>query len=473
MATPPSSILIIGSGVFGLGTAYALTQRKQYQNSKITLLERLPFPAPDGSSIDSSRIVRADYADPAYTLLMQETYPYWRSTLFGEAGRYTEAGLCIVMDDDYDLGRRYMNASLENVEAKLGLKRGRRGEGGQVEVLGDEGAVKRVMRNMGGEVGKQGYVNCTSGWSHAEDGVRYLRSLVEATGRVDFQTKEVSRLLFSPDHSSVLGIQTTTSEEITADLTILATGAWTPSLLDLRGIASANGQIMAYLNLTAEEQEALGSNPTLLNESSGMFIIPPRDRVLKVARHGYGYANPVTIPHPEKPANSGETITVSLPYTKTANDPTHSIPPEGLTALRAFLAKTIPSLASRPFTHTRICWYTDTPASDWLITHHPTYKGLFLATGGSGHGYKFLPIIGERIVDVLEGKDRDELGRVLREKWQWPRERVRGGVGNCGDGKGGEGHVWTDDWRGGRKGMVLAEEMGWSGNEGEASWAKL
>ena len=454
---PPSAILIVGSGVFGLGTAYALTQRPEYQNTQITLLERLPFPAPDGSSIDSSRIVRADYADPAYTLLMQDTYPYWRNTAFGAEGRYTEAGLCIVMDDDYEIGRQYMEASMENVQAKLGLRKGRREEGGGVEVLESEADVGRVMRGCDGQVGKRGYVNWTSGWSHAEDGVKYLRSLVEATGRVSFLTAEVSRLLFSPDRTSVQGVHTTTGETHTADLTILATGAWTPTLLDLRGIASANGQIMAYISLTDEEQTLLGSNPTLLNESSGMFIIQPRDNILKVARHGYGYANPTTIPHPERDPARGEKITVSVPYTQ-QTDPQTSIPPEGLHALRTYLAKTIPALADRPFTHTRICWYTDTPNSDWLITQHPSYRGLFLATGGSGHGYKFLPVIGERIVDVLQGRDRDALGRELRGKWAWPERRVEGV----------EGHVWTDDWRGGRKGMVLEEEMGWgTGTHGE------
>ena len=61
MARPkdiPCSILIVGSGVFGLGTAYALTQRSEFENTNITLLERLEFPAHDASSIDSSRIVR-------------------------------------------------------------------------------------------------------------------------------------------------------------------------------------------------------------------------------------------------------------------------------------------------------------------------------------------------------------------------------------------------------------------------------
>ena len=40
---------------------------------------------------------------------------------------------------------------------------------------------------------------------------------------------------------------------------------------------------------------------------------------------------------------------------------------------------------------------------------------FILATGGSGHGFKFFPIIGERIVDLLE----DELDPELREIWRW------------------------------------------------------
>lgn len=70
-----------------------------------------------------------------------------------------------------------------------------------------------------------------------------------------------------------------------------------------------------------------------------------------------------------------------------------------------------------------------------------------MATGGSGHAYKFLPTIGERIVDVIQRKDRDALGKEMRERWAWPRQRAR------------QDHVWTDDWRGeGVKGMILDEE---------------
>lgn len=100
------------------------------------------------------------------------------------------------------------------------------------------------------------------------------------------------------------------------------------------------------------------------------------------------------------------------------------------------------SLANRPFTKARICWYTDTPHGDFLITYHPDFEGLFLATGGSGHGYKFLPIIGEKIVDCVEGRCPEE----FREKWKWPAQRM-------------DVVITEDGSRGGRPGMVLGEEF--------------
>jgi len=44
---PPKEILILGSGVFGLSTAYALAQRPSFASSKITVVDRSPFPAPE------------------------------------------------------------------------------------------------------------------------------------------------------------------------------------------------------------------------------------------------------------------------------------------------------------------------------------------------------------------------------------------------------------------------------------------
>lgn len=448
--TAPKDILIVGAGVFGLGTAYALAQRPEFSNTKITVLERTDFPAQDGSSIDSSRIIRADYEDLVYARLMEEAMPYWKAD-FGAQGRFTQSGLCLVSNGQGGSAETFLQGALTNVTEKLGLRIGT-----DVTVFDNEADARKVMGTMGGFVGDRGYVNWTSGWAHAENGIKYMREKVDALNRVHFRTSEVSRLLFKGGNE-VLGVELKDGSHLTADLTILATGAWTPKLIDTRGICSATGQVLTYIDITSEEQAQLSQpgQPVILCENDGLFIIPPTGNKLKIARHGYGYANFVTIPHPEQP-NGGEEITVSLPRTK-LDDPTMSIPAEGQTACRNFLRAAIPRLGDRPFTDTRICWYTDTPTGDWLITYHPRYRGLFIATGGSGHGYKFLPIIGERIVDVLQQRDRDALGKELRERWAWPEKRQEAD------------HVWTNDWRGGgeeAKGMVLDVEMR-KGREGK------
>lgn len=275
--------------------------------------------------------------------------------------------------------------------------------------------------------------------------MRQMRSEVESTNRVTFLTGNVSHLLISPTNNRVSGIQLTTptNTELHAALTILATGSWTPSLLDMRGVAKATGQVLCYLPITAAEQERLQNSPTLINYTTGMFLLPPSNKVLKIARHGHGYVNPVTIPHPENLSSqpkpqSRETITISLPNT------TLPVPAEGQQECRHFLAQLHPDLANRPFTRTRICWYTDTPRGDFLIDYHPEYKGLFVATGGSGHGYKFLPVIGEKIVDCVMGKTPED----FRGMWEWPKERL-------------PEEEWEGDGsRGGPRGMVLMEELG-------------
>jgi len=459
----PSTILIVGSGTFGLSTAYSLTQNPLFASSKITLIDRLPFPASDAASIDTSRIIRADYADIAYSSLAFEAQEKWRNEWWGD-GIYHETGLAVVVNsglsdkaNNGELGREYMRKSMENV-LKLGLKTGTKSNGGDVEELQTTTDIRRVFNDDSpgaaakaqqerpeqktSLAGDFGYVNWRSGWADAEKAMRALRAKLEATNRVDFVHGTVKRLRFSS--SAVEGVQLADGASHSADLVMLATGAWTPALIDTRGVCSATGQCLAYLPIDAREQHALGDCPTLLNESSGLFMIPPQGNILKVARHGYGYINPTTIPHPEK---DGETITVSLPRTHITH-PGQGLPKEGLDACRGFLHDVLPSFKGRQFTNSRICWYTDTAKGDWILSYHPKYKNLFVATGGSGHAYKFLPVVGDKIVQCVLGKTPD----LFKGKWEWP-ERAE------------EDQIYTTDWRGGMKGMILEDEIAKSRKE--------
>jgi sarcosine oxidase/L-pipecolate oxidase len=58
-----------------------------------------------------------------------------------------------------------------------------------------------------------------------------------------------------------------------------------------------------------------------------------------------------------------------------------------------------------------------TPTADFLIAPHPRISGIHLATGGSAHAWKFLPIIGDHVVDSIEGS----LPQELVEKWAFQR----------------------------------------------------
>lgn len=425
MPPPPSSILIVGSGVFGLSTAYSLTQNPLYANTTLTVIDRSPFPAPDSSSIDSSRIIRADYSDPAYAALAAKAQRIWRDTSPGGLGegRYSESGLVLVADSERE---GYVRNSLENVR--------RLEKEDAVRELKSRREIDDVV-GAGGGSGDWGYVNWRSGWADAEAGMRWLRTKLEKTGRVQFVCAEVVGLV--REGKKVFGVRLKDGSVQGAALVILAAGAWSGRLVDLRGRATATGQVLVYLDLTAEEQERLGKMPVLLNMSTGLFIIPPRNRVLKIARHAYGYSNPTKVPHPD---GSGEVIEISLPRTA-VDDPSQWVPREGEEACRTALREMIPSIGDRPFTKSRICWYCDTPKGDFLITYHPELEGLFLATGGSGHAYKFLPVIGDEVVNCIGGQCPTE----FKDKWTWPT----GTVDNV---------VTEDGSRGGRPGLVLQEE---------------
>lgn len=58
-----------------------------------------------------------------------------------------------------------------------------------------------------------------------------------------------------------------------------------------------------------------------------------------------------------------------------------------------------------------------TPNQDFIIASHPHCKSLYVATGGSFHGWKFMPTIGRYVVEMLDGT----LDQALVKRWAWDR----------------------------------------------------
>lgn len=408
----PSSILIIGSGVFGLGTAYALARRDDFRNTKITLLDRSTdeslFPSRDASSVDSSRIIRADYADPAYAALAAEAQNEWRrqgDDELGGQGRYSESGLVLVADHvpagtgAKKDGADYCKQSWDNVNAMAKKDPALQGK---IKFLPNIEAIREAVGTGRVNAGVWGYQNLNSGWADADRSMQWLLRKVKETGRVKLASGTASSL--TREGNTVTGVKLSDGRQLSADLVVVAAGAWTGSLVDLVGRAAATAQVLAYLDITDEEQAALVNMPVYLNFNSGLFVIPPANNVLKVARHEYGYLNPTTAAAPLLSGTStpNAPYITSLPPSDIA-DAFLDIPQRSKDALRSALRDMvpIPAIHDRPFTSTRVCWYSDTRTADFIIDYHPEWEGLFVATGGSGHGFKFLPVLGERIADCI------------------------------------------------------------------------
>jgi glycine/D-amino acid oxidase-like deaminating enzyme len=100
-----------------------------------------------------------------------------------------------------------------------------------------------------------------------------------------------------------------------------------------------------------------------------------------------------------------------------------------LETLRGFLPQSFPTLADAELVFTRLCLYSDTASGHFLIDRHPRIEGLCVAAGGSGHAFKFAPLLGRWIADAALG-----VGTVPRFAWREASGTPTGDAARCNDG---------------------------------------
>lgn len=71
--------------------------------------------------------------------------------------------------------------------------------------------------------------------------------------------------------------------------------------------------------------------------------------------------------------------------------------------VREYLAERFPALASAPLVETRVCQYENTSNGDYLLDRHPERENVWLAGGGSGHGFKHGPMVGKYMAGLILG----------------------------------------------------------------------
>ncbi len=114
------------------------------------------------------------------------------------------------------------------------------------------------------------------------------------------------------------------------------------------------------------------------------------------------------------PGNANRGFKIADDAAGAAFDPTlgaRDTDPAGVTAAREFIARRFPALARAPLVGSEVCQYESTPDSHFILDRHPGASNLWIAGGGSGHGYKMGPVVGDLLAGCVLGDA--ELDRVF------------------------------------------------------------
>lgn len=406
-STPEPSVLIVGAGTFGTSTAYHLAQKYKVP-SKITVLDRDPSPPDLAASNDINKIIRADYTSPFYCHLAYESIFSW-ATWPELKPFYHRTGWIMLDQEGSDLSERIRKVLRDRGHDPT-----------------DDVSLKHVEENWKGILKgtelkgfQKAYWNPEAGWC---DAAAATASLMKAAMRygVKYVTGEVADLVTT--QGKVEGVRTKDGKQYSADQIVLATGAWTSSLMspieDRLGIpkdnrierqAQAAGVAVAHYKMSSTEMERLSDMPVVVYGEHGEVIPPPANRLLKFT-NSYTFTNTVT-------TDSGHRI--SMP----PDQDQHIVSDR----LRRETEAVMPSKVMPAFTrdkeadYWRICWDSRTPTQDWLLCRHSnsSLKNLYFAIGGSFHSYKFLPIAGQYMVNVLNGEGN---GTEKDKAWGWKED---------------------------------------------------
>ncbi|MBI3670611.1 MAG: FAD-dependent oxidoreductase [Acidobacteria bacterium] len=355
-------VAVIGAGVFGAWIAYHLERTGR----KVALLDAYGPANSRASSAGESRIIRMGYGpDEIYTRWAMRSLRLWQE-FFGRAGRplfYKTGVLWLAGADD-----RQARTTLETL-TKLGV-RSERLERAELE--------KRFSQFALGAV-RWGLFEPDSGALMARRAVQAVVEEAVLNG-VEYLTEAVA----TPRGKGRLAAITTKSgASVSAGVFVFACGPWLGKVFsDLLGerIFPTRQEVFFFGVPAGDRKFAPPAMPTWIADADEMYGIPDlENRGFKIAldRHG-----------PPFDPDTGRRVVTA----------------EGVAAMRKYVAERFPALKGAPVVETRVCQYENTSHGDFLIDRHPAFENVWLVGGGSGHGFKHGPALGEYVAArVTEG----------------------------------------------------------------------
>ena len=360
-------VAVVGAGVFGAWIALQLARR----DKRVVLLEAYGPGHSRSSSGDESRIIRMGYgADEIYTRWSQRSLILWKELFAATTNEplFKQTGVLWLAEPQNEMLR-----ATRAVLARCGVN---------FAELDRTALMERYP-----QINYDGIAN---GIYEPESGVLMARRAVAATVAeavrlgVHYRVSDV----IPPRESGKLSlIRTGSGEEFAAGEFVFACGAWLGKLFpqNLGERIFPTRQIVFYFGLPAgSETFSPPALPTFLfktDESYGMPNLESRGLKIGMDMHG------------EKvdPDTQSRIVT-----------------PQESERIREYAGFRFPALRSAPIVETRVCQYENTSSGDFLIDRHPQLDNVWFVGGGSGHGFKHGPAVGEYVASQLLDNAKSE-----------------------------------------------------------------
>jgi len=363
----PYDFAIIGAGVFGAWTARFLHRT----GASVILLDAYGPANSRASSADETRVLRMGYGpDELYTRWALRSLPLWLDFERRAGRKFFHRTGVLWLSHESDPYLR----SLHDVLGRAGVKR---------ESL-DSAELRRRWPQLRLPEVTWGVLEPESGLLMARSSVQAL--VADLANGVAYRTAAVG----APQGDGNLAtIQADSGDPVAARVFIFACGSWLPKVFPdvLRDRIFPTRQEVFYLG-TPPGSSAFRPQemPVWLHRTHPdlPYVLPDiENRGLKIAfdRHGEAF----------DPDNGSRMVA-----------------PASIERLRAYLERHIPALAKAPIVETRVCQYENTWNGDFLVDRHPLLENVWLVGGGSGHGFKHGPALGEYVAALVQGGSPSE-----------------------------------------------------------------
>jgi sarcosine oxidase len=365
----PYDVAVVGAGVFGAWTAYQLCQ----SGKRVVLIDAHGPGNSRASSGGESRIIRMGYgADEIYTRSARRSLQLWQE-LFAriDLRLFQRTGVLWLAHEDDPYPARSA-ATLRKVgipfEELTTAEVSRR-----YPQIGLEQIAWALLEPDSGVLLARRAVQAVT-FVATKTGVEYLQDAVSGTGVPPVNHAQDARATL--DH-----ITTASGRRISAGSYVFACGPWLPKIFPelLADRIHPTRQEVFFFGAPAGDRFTAPNLPTWIDFRDEVYGLPDLEgRGLKIAidRHG-----------PPFDPDSGSRLVTN----------------EGLAEVRQCLARRLPELKDAPVSETRVCQYENTSNGDFLIDRHPQFENVWLVGGGSGHGFKHGPVVGEYVAARIEG----------------------------------------------------------------------